>query len=50
MLDYASETLANIYLAQGEKNEAIKIFELLIERNPEKKGYYLGKISEIKSQ
>ena len=46
----ASETLANIYLAQGEKNEAIKIFELLIERNPEKKEYYLGKISEIKFQ
>ena len=46
----ASETLANIYLGQGEKNEAIKIFKLLIERNPEKKEYYLGKILEIKSQ
>ena len=46
----ASETLANIYLAQGEKNEAIKIFELLIERNPEKKEYYFGRILEIKSQ
>ena len=45
----ASETLANIYLNQGEKNEAIKIFELLIDRQPEKKEYYLGKISEIKS-
>ena len=46
----ASETLANIYLSQGEKNEAIKIFEILINRQPEKKEYYLGKISEIKSR
>ena len=46
----ASETLANIYLEQGEKNEAIKMFELLIERDPERKEYFLGKISEIKSQ
>lgn len=46
----ASETLANIYLEQGEKNEAIKMFELLIERNPEKKDYYIGRILEIKSQ
>ncbi|MGB5529391.1 MAG: tetratricopeptide repeat protein [Ignavibacteriaceae bacterium] len=46
----ASETLANIYLTQGEKNEAIKIYEVLINRNPEKKEYYLGKISEINSQ
>jgi tetratricopeptide (TPR) repeat protein len=44
----ASETLANIYLSQGEKSEAIKIFELLIDRNPEKKEYYLAKIAEIK--
>ena len=46
----ASETLANIYLTQGEKNEAIKIYELLIHRNPERKEYYLGKISEISSR
>ena len=46
----ASETLANIYLSQGQKSEAIKVYETLIERNPEKKEYYLGKISAIKSQ
>ena len=44
----ASETLANIYLSQGEKTEAIKIFELLVDRNPEKREYYLTKIEEIK--
>ena len=45
----ASETLANIYLSQGEKTEAIKILELLIERKPEKREYYMAKIAEIKS-
>ncbi|MDH3269113.1 MAG: hypothetical protein OEM46_09705, partial [Ignavibacteria bacterium] len=46
----ASETFANIYLSQGQKNEAIKIYELLIQRNPEKKDYYSEKIRELKSQ
>jgi tetratricopeptide (TPR) repeat protein len=46
----ATETLANIYLSQGQKTEAIKIYELLIRRNPENKEYYEGKIKKIKSQ
>ena len=46
----ASETLANIFLSQGEKNEAINIFKILIDRNPGKKDYYLKRIFEIKSQ
>jgi len=46
----ASETFANIYLSQGQKNEAIKIYELLIQRNPEKKEYFFEKISQLKSQ
>lgn len=46
----ASETFANIYLSQGQKNEAIKVYEELAIRNPEKKEYYLNKIAEIKSQ
>ena len=46
----ASETFANIYLSQGQKHEAIKIYELLILRNPEKKEYYSEKIRELKSQ
>ena len=45
----ASETFANIYLSQGQKHEAIKIYELLILRNPEKKEYYSEKIRELKS-
>lgn len=46
----ATETFANIYLSQGQKDEAIKIYELLLQRNPEKKDYYLNKINEIRSQ
>jgi len=46
----ATETLANIYLSQGQKNEAIKIYELLTNRNPGKKEYYLEKIRDISSQ
>jgi tetratricopeptide (TPR) repeat protein len=46
----ASETLAKIYLSQGQKDEAIKIYQTLMERNPPKKEYYLEKIKEIQSQ
>ena len=45
----ATETLAKIYLSQGQKSEAIKVFEMLIKRNPEKKDYYIQKIKELKS-
>jgi tetratricopeptide (TPR) repeat protein len=43
----ATETFANIFISQGQIDEAIKIFETLIERNPHKKEYYLEKIKEI---
>ncbi|HEY6438268.1 MAG TPA: tetratricopeptide repeat protein [Ignavibacteriaceae bacterium] len=46
----ATETFAKIYVSQGQKNEAIKIYELLIQRNPERKEYYSDKILELKSQ
>ena len=46
----ATETMANIYLSQGQKSEAIKIYELLANRNQGKKEYYLEKIRDIKSQ
>jgi len=46
----ATETLANIYLSQGQKNEAVKIYELLIIRNPGNKEYYLNKIRNLKKQ
>jgi len=43
-----SETLAKIYIAQGEIGEAIKIYEKLTERKPDKKETYLKKIEELK--
>jgi predicted Zn-dependent protease len=46
----ATETFANIFISQGQKSEAIKIYELLIHRNPEKKEYYSEKIRQLKSQ
>jgi tetratricopeptide (TPR) repeat protein len=45
----ATETFANIYLSQGQKTEAVKVYESLIKRFPERKSYYEAKISEIKS-
>lgn len=44
-----SETLAEIYLSQGERGEAIKVYERLIRKNPLKEGYYLEKIKRIRS-
>lgn len=45
----ATETLAKIYQSQGQKSEAIKVYEMLIIRDPEKTDYYLQKIKELKS-
>lgn len=45
-----SETLADIYLAQGEYKEALKVYDRLIERSPEKKDYYTTKIKAIKAR
>ena len=46
----ASETLANIYLSQNQKNEAIKIYELLADRDSNKREYFLEKIKMLKSE
>lgn len=46
----ASETLANIYLSQNQKDEAIKIYELLADRDSGKKEYFLEKIKMLKSE
>jgi tetratricopeptide (TPR) repeat protein len=44
-----SETLAKIYLSQGEIKEALRIYSLLIKKCPDKRGYFEDKIAEIKS-
>ena len=43
-----SETLAKIYVSQGQYNEAIKVFKNLIKMKPGKTDYYSEKIEEIK--
>jgi hypothetical protein len=45
-----SETLAKIYIAQGEFKEAIGVYEKLKKKHPEKKDYYSEKINEVKSK
>lgn len=43
-----TETLANLYFEQKLYTKAIKAFEILIGKTPEKKKYYEEKIQEIK--
>ncbi len=43
-----TETLANLYFEQKLYTKAIKAFEVLIKKTPEKKEYFEGKIQEIK--
>lgn len=43
-----TETLANLYFEQKLYTKAIKAFEILIKKNPEKKEYFQSKIKDIK--
>ncbi|MBZ0199963.1 MAG: tetratricopeptide repeat protein [Ignavibacteriaceae bacterium] len=45
-----SETLAKIYIAQGEYAEAVNVYEKLKKKNPDKLDYYDGKIKELQKQ
>lgn len=45
----ASETLASIYLEQGNHQKAIKMLELLSLKNPKKSAYFANRIKEIKN-
>lgn len=48
--DIVSETLANIYYKQGNPEKAIKIFEKLCIKVPEKSTYFAGLIDKIKKE
>ncbi|RMZ60652.1 hypothetical protein D1632_01315 [Chryseobacterium nematophagum] len=43
-----TETLASLYIEQKLYTKAIKAFEILISKNPDKKEYFEGKIQEVK--
>jgi tetratricopeptide (TPR) repeat protein len=44
-----SETLAKIYITQGEFKEAISVYKKLKLKNPEKENYFNTKIDELKT-
>ena len=45
---FTSATLAEIYVKQGQYSKAIKAFEILSLKNPEKKPYFVDRIAEVK--
>ena len=45
-----SETLAKIYITQGELQEAIAVYEKLRLKNPDKEEYFSQRIAELKSK
>jgi len=46
--NFYTETLADIYAIQGHKNKAIKIYEQLILKYPEKNIYFAAQIKRLK--
>lgn len=48
--DLATETLANVYLKQGNVAHAIEIYEKLILKFPEKRAYFAGLIEKTKKE
>lgn len=46
-VSFASDTLANIYESQNQFEEAIKVYEKLIQKNPSRADEYIKKINTI---
>ena len=50
IFDIATETLAKVYLKQGNKNMAVKIYNQLILKFPEKSSYFAAQIQKINKE
>lgn len=48
--DFCTETLAQIYLDQGYVQEALDIYEKLLDRHPDRKGYFDAIIKQLKTK
>jgi tetratricopeptide (TPR) repeat protein len=46
--EFSTETLADIYIMQGHKDKAIKIYEQLYSKYPEKHIYFSAQIKKLK--
>lgn len=48
--DFITETLAAIYIKQGNQKKAIRAYEILLQKHPEKSTYFAGLINELKKK
>ena len=48
-MSFATETMAKIYIKQGNKDKAIKIYQQLMVSNPQKSIYFANQIEKLKN-
>lgn len=48
-ISFATETMAKIFIKQGNKNKAIKIYQQLMTSNPKKSIYFANQIEKLKN-